>query len=83
MYFDTITGIEIRNHQVWFTAPGGRMGAHDLQVSWEGEGFSEILREKGREALYAKIGEENWNHEFTLEPGNTLCNYFMKASNHR
>ncbi len=48
---------------------------------WECTSLSKILSEKGKDALYATIGEEVWNGNMHLRHGSKLCALFMEARN--
>jgi len=78
---DVIKAIDIKNNQVFFTCDGDNRLPYNLQISWECVHLSNILSQKGKEALYSEIGKEVWEEELFLEQGNFLCNFFIQARN--
>lgn len=79
MLSNEIKGIEIRDSKVYLTASVTYRDPSDLEVTWECEEFTDILRNQGKLGLYARIGAELWGEDLTLEPGNELCRMFLEA----
>lgn len=79
MVSDIINGIAIENNKVYLSASVQYHEPSDLQVTWEQEEFSQLLRKEGKEAVYAHIGEELWSKDLFLESGDQTCNLFLKA----
>lgn len=78
MSYEIVKSIAITKDKVFLT--GADSSLRPLHFNrWECESLSEILREQGREALYAIIGEEVWNGNMHLRQGNKLCKLYLKA----
>lgn len=78
MSHEIVKSIAINDDKVYLTSASNNV--RPLTFSrWECTSFSQILAEKGREALYAKIGEEVWNGNLELRQGSKLCKLYLEA----
>lgn len=73
-----IKAISIQEKEVWITSEFNSSGT-PVDASWEWDELSEILASNGRTAVLDRIGEELWNKEIFLVPGNPVCDLFLKA----
>ena len=80
MSFDYVKGISIQQDKVFLNSAANNVSPRHFE-SWECTSFSKVLAEEGKEALYARIGENVWNGNFHLLRGNKLCNLFLAATN--
>lgn len=80
MSYEIVKGITIKAGKVYLN--GADSSLRPLRFStWKCEPLTKLFNEKGREALYQKIGEEVWNGNMHLRRGSKLCNLFLDACN--
>lgn len=78
MSYEIVKSIAVTKDKVFLT--GADSSLHPLHFHrWECEPLTKILREQGREALYATLGEDVWNGNIHLRQGNKLCRLFLEA----
>jgi len=78
MSYEIVKSIAVKDDKVYLTSADSSL--RPLHFSrWESTVFSKILAEKGKDALYAKIGEDVWNGNLQLRQGNRLCRLYLKA----
>lgn len=80
MSHEIVKSISIKKDKVFLTSADSSLRPLHFH-RWECEGLSEILREKGRVALLASIGEDIWSGNLHLRRGNKLCQLFLEARN--
>jgi len=78
MSHEIVKGIAIKDDKVYLTSADSNV--RPLYFSrWECKSLSEILAKQGRDALYAKIGQEMWNGNLELRQGSKLCKLYLQA----
>lgn len=80
MSHEIVKSISIKDHKVYLTSAANNLRPLTFE-RWECTSLSQILEEQGREALYAKIGQEVWDGNFELRSGSNLCKLFQRARN--
>ena len=78
MSHEIVKSIAIKDDKVYLTSADSSI--RPLYFSrWECTSLTQLLTEKGRDALYAEIGKEIWNGNLKLRQGSKLCNLYMQA----
>lgn len=80
MSHEIVKSITIQDDKVFLTSADSSLRPLDFN-RWECTSLSQILAEKGRDALYATIGKEVWNGNMELRQGSKLCKLFLEARN--
>lgn len=78
MSYEIVKSISVKDDKVYLTSADSSLRPLDFS-RWECTAFSKILAEQGKDALYAKLGEEIWNGNLQLRQGSKLCRLYMKA----
>lgn len=80
MSHEIVKSISIKDGKVYLTSADSSI--RPLYFSrWECTPLSNILSEEGRDALYAKIGEEMWDGNLKMYQGSKLCNLYLESRN--
>lgn len=80
MSHEIVKSIAIKDDKVYLT--GADSSLRPLSFNrFECTPLSNLLAEKGPDALYAKIGEEMWNGNMEVWSGSKLCKLYLAARN--
>lgn len=80
MSHEIVKSIAIKDNKVYLTSADSSV--RPLYFNrWECSAYSKILSEQGKDALYAKIGEEVWNGNLEIRQGSRLCKLYLEARN--
>ena len=80
MSHEIVKSISIKDDKVFLTSADSSLRPLYFK-KWECTSFSKILADKGKEALYATIGQEVWNGNLELRLGSKLCKLYLEARN--
>ena len=78
MSHEIVKSISVTKENVFLTSADSSLRPLDFH-RWECTSLSEMLKEQGRAAVLAQLGEDIWNGNIRLYQGNKLCKLFLEA----